>query len=110
MAKPMAKPERSASEHNLLVAVGGLTIAAGLTAAGAAWVCSYTLDAFHDSQSAALLITDGGFVSDDQTLGHKLTSATVALRNVRDFALALALGCLGVAVGVVHRVIRFQGV
>lgn len=106
----MEKGEKSVAEHNLLVAVIGITFAAGLCAATSAWVCSYTLDAFSNSQSAALLITDGGrFVSDDATLGRQLTEATVALQDVRDLAIALALGCVSVAAGVLYRLTRSKG-
>jgi hypothetical protein len=48
------------------------------------------LQAFADSNSMALLITDGNrIVSDDGKLGHQLTEATIALQNSCDVALAL---------------------
>ena len=60
-----------------------------------AFIISGTLSAFADSNSMALLITDGNrLVSDDGKLGRQLTDATIALQNSCDVALALVASSL----------------
>lgn len=96
------------ADSNLLWAVTILTLAAGLTAIGAAWICETVLSAFGNSQTMALIIVDGGkaLKSDDANLERQLSTATLALQTVRDFGWALGAGCLGVLGAVVFRVWR----
>lgn len=94
------------ADTNLLWAVTILTLAAGLAAIGAAWICETVLSAFGNSQTMALIIVDGGkaLKSDDANLERQLSTATLALQTVRDFGWALGLGCLGVLGAVGFRV------
>ena len=96
-------PERSA-DGNLLFAIIGLTLTAGTVALLVGWVCGYVLDSFQSSSTMALLITDAGVKSDDANLERQLSVATAALVACRDFAFALGIGCCGVGVAVVGRV------
>lgn len=93
-------------DTNLLWAVTILTLAAGMAAIGAAWICETVLAAFGNSQTMALIIVDGGrdLKSDDANLERQLSTATLALQTVRDFGWALGVGCLGVLGAVVFRV------
>jgi hypothetical protein len=104
MAKPSDQP--SASETNLLTAVCLLTAFAGLTAVASAWTAGFVLDQLQNTDAMVMLVTDGGIKSDSQTLERNLSSATLALRSVQDLGLALAFGCLGVAVAVGFRLGR----
>ena len=86
------------ADTNLLWAVTILTLAAGMSALGSAWICESVLAAFGSSQTMALIIVDGGreLKSDDANLERQLTTATLALQTVRDFGWCLGMGCLGV--------------
>lgn len=94
---------RSGSESNLLWAVSLLTIAAGGTAFASAWTAGFVLDNLQNTEALALIVTDGGLRSDSQSLERNMSSATLALRSVQDLGLALAFGCLAVAVAVGFR-------
>jgi len=85
-----------------------LTVAAGMSAMGSAWICDSVLSAFGNSQTMALIIVDGGkeLKSDDANLEHQLSTATLALQTIRDFGWALALGCFGVLVAVLVKVFK----
>ena len=54
----------------------------------------------------ALIITDAGLKSDDAKLEHHLTSATIALKSLRDIGMAVLVGGIGVALAVVIKVAR----
>lgn len=101
-------PQKGSVDTNLLWAVTILTVAAGLSAMGSAWICDTVLSAFGNSQTMALIIVDGGkeLKSDDANLERQLTTATLALQTVRDFGWALAIGCLGVLGAVLVRVFK----
>jgi hypothetical protein len=94
------------ADTNLLWAVTILTVAAGVSALGSAWICESVLAAFGSSQTMALIIVDGGreLKSDDANLERQLTTATLALQTVRDFGWCLGMGCLGVLGAVAWRV------
>jgi hypothetical protein len=51
----------------------------------------------------ALLITDAGIKSDDANLERQLSSATLALKMVRDIGWALGVGTMAVGVSVFIR-------
>lgn len=102
---PKKQSPKSESE-NSLIAVISLVIVASVTAWTSAWVCGYVLDAFQSSNTMALLITDAGIKSDDAKLEGQLSSATMALRIIRDFSWALGIGCGGVAIAVAIRLFR----
>jgi hypothetical protein len=105
----MPKKQKPKSEsENSLVAVISLVIVASVTAWTSAWVCSYVLDAFQSSDTMVLLITDAGLKSDDAKLEGQLSTATVALKTIRDFSWALGIGCGGVAIAVAVRMFRKQ--
>jgi len=97
--------QKGSVDTNLLWAVSILTVAAGMSALGSAWICDTVLSAFGNSQTMALIIVDGGkeLKSDDANLERQLSTATVALQTIRDFGWALALGCLGVLGAVLFR-------
>ena len=86
------------ADTNLLWAVTILTVAAGMSALGSAWICESVLSAFGNSQTMALIIVDGGksLKSDDAQLERQLSTATLALQTIRDFGWCLGMGCLGV--------------
>jgi len=50
-----------------------------------------------------MIVTDAGIKSDSQRVEQGLSSATMALKSVRDLGWALAVGCLGVGVAVFLR-------
>jgi hypothetical protein len=99
-------PAKSASERNLLLVVAALVVAAGMVAVLTAWICGYVLDSLHNSNAMALLLTDAGVKADDANLERQLSVATAALVACRDLAFALGIGCLGVGVAGVGRVMR----
>ncbi len=101
-------PLKRSVDTNLLWAVTILTVAAGMSAMGSAWICDSVLSAFGNSQTMALIIVDGGkeLKSDDANLEHQLSTATLALQTIRDFGWALALGCFGVLVAVLVKVFK----
>ena len=88
-----------------------LTLAAGVSALGSAWICESVLSAFGNSQTMALIIVDGGkdLKSDDANLERQLSTATLALQTIRDFGWALAVGCFTVLVAVLVRVFYRPG-
>lgn len=97
----MPKKQKPKNESdNSLIAVISLVIVASVTAWTSAWVCGYVLDAFQSSDTMVLLITDAGLKSDDAKLEGQLSSATMALRTIRDFSWALGIGCGGVAIAI----------
>lgn len=97
----MPKKQKPKNESdNSLIAVISLVIVASLTAWASAWVCGYVLDAFQSSDTMVLLITDAGLKSDDAKLEGQLSTATMALRTIRDFSWALGIGCGGVAIAI----------
>ena len=103
----MPKKQKPKSESdNSLIAVISLVIVASVTAWTSAWVCGYVLDAFQSTNAMVMLITDAGVKSDDAKLEGQLTTATMALRTIRDFSWALGIGCGGVAIAVGIRLIR----
>ena len=98
--------KQDANHVNLHLAIIGLLTAAAITALVVALICNYVLDSFGSSNAMALLITDGGIKSDDKNLEHQLSTATLALKACRDLGWALGIGCLGVGVAVIMRMIR----
>lgn len=100
--------QKGSVDTNLLWAVTILTVAAGMSALGSAWICDTVLSAFGNSQTMALIIVDGGkqLKSDDANLERQLSTATLALQTIRDFGWALTLGCFGVLVAVLVKVFK----
>jgi len=100
--------QKRSVDTNLLWAVTILTVAAGMSALGSAWICDTVLSAFGNSQTMALIIVDGGkqLKSDDANLERQLSTATIALQTIRDFGWALALGCFGVLMAVLVKVFK----
>ena len=98
--------QSGSADTNLLWAVVLLTLAAGASALGSAWICETVLAAFGSSQTMALIIVDGGkqLKSDDAQLERQLSTATLALQTIRDFGWALAIGSFSVLVAVLVRV------
>lgn len=87
--------EARGSERNLVAVVAIVLLISAICAGYTALIISGTLSAFADSNSMALLITDGNrLVSDDGKLGRQLTDATIALQNSCDVALALVASSL----------------
>jgi hypothetical protein len=59
----------------------------------------------HSTDALVLLVVDGDKLrSDSASLERNMSSATLALQSVRDFGMALAFGCVAVAVAVGVRV------
>ncbi len=98
--KPQAKESGSG---NLLMAVILLTGFAGLSALSSAYIAGYVLETLQSRDSLVLIVTDGGLKSDSASVEQGLSSATMALKAVRDLGWALAVGCLGVGVAVFLR-------
>ncbi len=104
MAKP---PERSASEGNLLLVVCLLVTFAGLASVTTAYTAGFVVDQLQSTDALVMLVTDGGKLrSDSESLEQNMSSATLALKSVRELGLAMSFGCLGVAVAVGIRVWR----
>ena len=104
MAKP---PERSASEGNLLLVVCLLVTFAGLASVTTAYTAGFVVDQLQSTDALVMLVVDGGKLrSDSESLEQNMSSATLALKSVRELGLAMAFGCLGVAVAVGIRVWR----
>jgi hypothetical protein len=99
-------PLKRSVDTNLLWAVTILTVAAGLSAFGSAWICEMVLSAFGNSKTMALIIVDGGkqLKSDDANLERQLSTATIALQTIRDLGWALTIGCFGVLGAVGYRI------
>jgi hypothetical protein len=100
------RPNQSGGENNLLVAICGLTIAAGLTAVASAYIAEYVISTMGDSNSMALLLGANKIASDSVDLERQLNTAQAALRTVRDLGMALGVGSLGVGAAVIMRVLR----
>jgi len=101
-------PLKRSVDTNLLWAVTILTVAAGLSAFGSAWICEMVLSAFGNSKTMALIIVDGGkqLKSDDANLERQLSTATIALQTIRDLGWALTIGCFGVLGAVLVKVFK----
>mgnify|MGYP000045834064 FL=1 len=101
---PKAKPAKQESgSANLLLAVVLLTGFAGLSALSSAYIAGYVLDTLQSRDALVMIVTDAGIKSDSQRVEQGLSSATMALKSVRDLGWALAVGCLGVGVAVFLR-------
>jgi len=106
---PSEPTNQSGAENNLLVAIAGLTIAAGATAVLAAYIAGFVLDTMGNANSMALLLGADRIASDSADLERQLNAAQSALKAVKDLGIALGVGCLGLGVGVVVRYIRRAG-
>jgi hypothetical protein len=104
MANDRANP--SGVESNLLIAICGLTVAAGVTAIASAYIADYVVSTMGDSNSMALLLGANKIASDSADLERQLNTAQAALRTVRDLGMALGVGSVGVGAAVVARVLR----
>jgi hypothetical protein len=98
--KPQAKESGSG---NLLMAVVLLTGFAGLSALSSAYIAGYVLDQLQSTDALVMIVTDAGLKSDSADLERNMSTATLALKSVRDLGWALAVGCLGVGVAVFLR-------
>jgi len=98
--KPQAKESGSG---NLLMAVVLLTGFAGLSALSSAYIAGYVLDQLQSTDALVMIVTDAGLKSDSADLERNMSTATMALKSVRDLGWALAVGCLGVGVAVFLR-------
>ena len=99
--KPQAKESESG---NLLMAVVLLTGFAGLSALSSAYIAGYVLETLQSRDALVMIVTDGGKMrSDSADLERNMSTATLALKSVRDLGWALAVGCLGVGVAVFLR-------
>ncbi len=98
--KPQAKESGSG---NLLMAVILLTGFAGLSALSSAYIAGFVLDTLQSRDALVMIVTDAGIKSDSASVEQGLSSATMALKSVRDLGWALAVGCLGVGVAVFLR-------
>ena len=98
--KPQAKESGSG---NLLMAVILLTGFAGLSALSSAYIAGYVLDTLQSRDALVMIVTDAGIKSDSASVEQGLSSATMALKSVRDLGWALAVGCLGVGMAVFLR-------
>jgi hypothetical protein len=102
MAK--AKPAKQSGSDNLLLAVTLLTGFAGVSALSSAYIAGYVLDQLQSTDALVMIVTDGGKMrSDSADLERNMSTATLALKSVRDLGWALAVGCLGVGVAVFLR-------
>jgi hypothetical protein len=101
----MAKVKQSPSgSGNLLLAVTLLTGFAGVSALSSAYIAGYVLDQLQSTDALVMIVTDGGKMrSDSADLERNMSTATLALKSVRDIGWALAVGCLGVGVAVFLR-------
>jgi hypothetical protein len=101
----MAKAKQSQSgSGNLLLAVTLLTAFAGVSALSSAYIAGYVLDQLQSTDALVMIVTDGGKMrSDSADLERNMSTATLALKSVRDLGWALAVGCLGVGVAVFLR-------
>jgi hypothetical protein len=81
-----------------------MTVLAGVSAFASAYVAGYVLEQLQSTEALALIVTDGGKLkSDSADLERNMSTATLALKSVRDLGWALAVGCLGVGVAVFLR-------
>ena len=100
-----ANPAKQESgSANLLLAVTLLTGFAGVSALSSAYIAGYVLDQLQSTDALVMIVTDGGKMrSDSADLERNMSTATLALKSVRDLGWALAVGCLGVGVAVFLR-------
>jgi hypothetical protein len=98
-----AKRQPPSGNDNLLLAVCLMTVLAGVSAFASAYVAGYVLEQLQSTEALALIVTDGGIKSDSADLERNMSTATLALKSVRDLGWALAVGCLGVGVAVFLR-------
>jgi hypothetical protein len=99
-----ANPAKQESgSGNLLLAVTLLTGFAGLSALSSAYIAGYVLDQLQSTNALVMIVTDAGLKSDSADLERNISTATMALKSVRDLGWALAVGCLGVGVAVFLR-------
>lgn len=92
--------------RNLIIAIAGTTLVSAACSFSTAFVIQSVLNAFRDSSAMVLLITANDLRSDDANLERNLNSATQALINCRDIALALFVGCSMISAALVFRVVR----
>jgi proteasome assembly chaperone (PAC2) family protein len=102
MAKANPAKQESGSA-NLLLAVTLLTGFAGLSALSSAYIAGYVLDQLQSTDALVMIVTDAGLKSDSADLERNMSTATLALKSVRDLGWALAVGCIGVGVAVFLR-------
>ena len=102
MAKANPAKQESGSA-NLLLAVTLLTGFAGVSALSSAYIAGYVLDQLQSTDALVMIVTDAGLKSDSADLERNMSTATMALKSVRDLGWALAVGCLGVGVAVFLR-------
>ena len=100
---------RSPSGDNLLLSLCFVTLFAGVSAASSAYISSYVLDQLQSTDALVMLVTDGGLKSDSKSLEANMSSATTALIAVRDFGLALSVGCAGIVIALGFRHWRGRG-
>jgi hypothetical protein len=98
-----AKPAKQSESDNLLLAVALITAFAGVSAFASAYIAGYVLDQLQSTDALAIIVTDAGLKSDSADLERNMSTATLALRSVRDLGWSLAVGCLGVGVAVFLR-------
>jgi hypothetical protein len=98
-----AKPAKQSGSNNLLLAVALITAFAGVSAFASAYIAGYVLDQLQSTDALAIIVTDAGLKSDSADLERNMSTATLALRSVRELGWALAVGCLGVGVAVFLR-------
>jgi hypothetical protein len=96
-------PKQERGSGNLLLAVTLLTGFAGLSALASAYISTVVLDLLQSRDALVMIVTDAGIKSDSVSVEQGLSSATLALKSVRDLGWALAVGCLGVGVAVFLR-------
>jgi hypothetical protein len=96
-------PKQESGSANLLLAVTLLTAFAGVSALSSAYIAGYVLDQLQSTDALVMIVTDAGLKSDSADLERNISTATLALKSVRDLGWALAVGCLGVGVAVFLR-------
>ena len=106
MRKQNNKPDASASDGNLLLAVCFLTAFTGISALSSAYISGFVLDQLQSTDALVMIVTDSGLKSDSKDLEQNMSLATLALRAVRDLGWALSVGCLGVGLAVFLRARR----
>jgi len=103
MAKARPASPKESGSANLLLAVVLLTAFAGLSALSSAYIAGYVLDQLQSTDALVMIVTDAGLKSDSVDLERDMSTATLALKSVRDLGWALAVGCFGVGVAVFLR-------
>ena len=104
MAKAKPAKQQASGSDNLLLAVALITGFAGVSAFSSAYIAGYVLDQLQSTDALVMIVTDGGKLrSDSADLERNMSTATLALKSVRDLGWALAVGCLGVGVAVFLR-------